>query len=106
MRASASPVDDVARATLAALGRVVPPRVPGILFLSGGQSEEDATKHLAAMNRLADGSTVDALVFVRSGAATSCLKAWGGDPANVAVAQAALIRRAEANGKASFGEEA
>ena len=101
-----APVDDVARATLAALGRVVPPRVPGILFLSGGQSEEDATKHLAAMNRLAAVRPWTLSFSYGRALQASCLKAWGGDPANVAVAQAALIRRAEANGKASFGEEA
>ena len=102
-------VAEVANLTVRALARTVPPAVPGILFLSGGQSEEDATAHLNAMN---DAETVPASVarpwtlsfsYGRALQA-SVLKAWGGDPANVDAAQKALLERARANGAASLGE--
>jgi len=102
-------VAEVATLTVKALARTVPPAVPGILFLSGGQSEEDATAHLNAMN---DAETVPASVarpwtlsfsYGRALQA-SVLKAWGGDPANVDAAQKALLERARANGAASLGE--
>ena len=101
--------EEVAAATVTALRRTCPAAVPGVLFLSGGQSEEDATAHLNAMN---DAETVPASVarpwtlsfsYGRALQA-SVLKAWGGDPANVDAAQKALLERARANGAASLGE--
>mmetsp|Transcript_32670 Transcript_32670/g.52350 ORF Transcript_32670/g.52350 Transcript_32670/m.52350 type:complete len:342 (+) Transcript_32670:159-1184(+) len=95
---------EVARLTVRALQRTVPPAVPGILFLSGGQSESDATTHLNAMNVLP--VIKPWLLSFSYGRAlqSSVLQVWGGDPNNVRAAQAALVERAEANSKASLGE--
>lgn len=78
--------------------------MPGILFLSGGQSEADATKHLDEMNKLP--AVRPWLLSFSYGRAlqASCLKAWSGNPNNVAAAQKALVERFEANSKASLGE--
>ena len=101
-------VEDAARKTVECLRRVVPPAVPGILFLSGGQSEADATAHLNAMNVLSrrEGLNTPWTLSFSYGRAlqASVLAAWRGDPANVAAAQRALLERAEANGRASMGE--
>ena len=104
---SASPQaskEEVARLTVRALQRTVPPAVPGILFLSGGQSEEEATTHLNEMNKLP--TSRPWLLSFSYGRAlqASTLKAWGGSPNNVGAAQAALVERAQANSKASLGE--
>jgi fructose-bisphosphate aldolase class I len=98
---------EVADATVTALRRTCPAAVPGILFLSGGQSEDDATAHLDLMNK--GGSDVKKNPWTLSfsyGRAlqTSCLKAWVGAEANVPAAQAALLRVSEANSKASLGQ--
>lgn len=74
------------------------------MFLSGGQSEEEATAHLNEMNALP--TTRPWLLSFSFGRAlqASVLKAWAGNPNNVGAAQAALVERAEANSKASLGE--
>ena len=96
--------EDVARLTVRALQRVVPPAVPGILFLSGGQSEEEATAHLNAMNAL-PAVKPWALSFSYGRALqSSVLKAWRGDAANAKAAQEALLARGTANSKAALGE--
>ena len=95
-------VEVVAQKTVECLRRVVPPAVPGILFLSGGQSEADATAHLNAMNKKENPWTLS-FSYGRALQA-SVLAAWRGDPANKEAAQKALLERAEANGKASMGE--
>lgn len=98
---------EVAAATVTALRRTCPAAVPGVLFLSGGQSEEDATAHLDAMNKGdARGKTHPWTLSFSYGRAlqTSCLKAWFGNESNVAAAQAALLRVSEANSKASLGQ--
>jgi len=89
--------------TVQALRRSVPPAVPGIMFLSGGQSEEEATAHLNEINKLEGRPWVLSFSFGRALQA-SVLKAWGGKPKNVGAAQAALLKRAEANGLASLGK--
>jgi len=98
-------VDDVAEATLDVLYRHVPAAVPGIVFLSGGQTDEDATAHLNAMN--ARGPHPWELSFSYGRALQApALKAWGGDPANVEEAQKAFYRRAKFNGAARTGSYA
>ncbi|OGA28416.1 MAG: fructose-bisphosphate aldolase [Betaproteobacteria bacterium RIFCSPLOWO2_02_FULL_65_24] len=96
-------VAEVAQRTLKVLRRTVPAAVPGIAFLSGGQSDERATEHLDAMNRL--GGAPWALTFSYGRALQQpSLKAWRGSAANVAAAQAALAHRARMNGLAAMGQ--
>ena len=81
----------------------VPPAVPGIAFLSGGQSDEDATAHLALMNQL--GPLPWKLSFSYGRALQAApLKAWGGKSENVAAGQRAFAHRARMNGLASLGQ--
>ena len=97
-------VDTVAEMTLACLKRTVPAAVPGIAFLSGGQSDELATTHLNAMNLLAGSKTPWNLTFSYGRALQQpALKAWGGSDANIGAAQDALMKRAGLNGLASTG---
>src|SRR5437870_4719227 len=85
--------------------RHVPAAVPGIVFLSGGQSDEDATANLNAMN--ARGPHPWELSFSYGRALQApALKAWGGDPANVEAAQKAFYRRAKFNSAARSGSYA
>ncbi len=96
-------VQEVAMRTLACLRRCVPAAVPGIVFLSGGQSDEEATMHLNAMNRLT-GPKPWALSFSYGRALqASPLRAWGGVRDNVPAAQAAFLKRARDNGQAAIG---
>jgi fructose-bisphosphate aldolase class I len=96
-------VDQVAEETLKVLKRCVPPSVPGIAFLSGGQSDEEATGHLDAMNRI--GGFPWKLTFSYGRALQAApQKAWSGKPGNVAAAQAAFSHRAKMNGLASLGQ--
>ena len=96
-------VDEVAEATLEVLLKHVPASVPGIVFLSGGQTDEDATAHLNAMN--ARGSHPWQLSFSYGRALQApALKAWAGDGANVQAAQDAYAHRAKMNGLARSGE--
>ncbi len=96
-------VQQVADATVRCLLRTVPAAVPGIVFLSGGQSDELATAHLNAMN--AAGKTVPWPLSFSYGRALQApaLKSWQGQPGNVAAAQKALHHRAKCNSAACFG---
>lgn len=95
-------VDEVASRTVAALGRAVPPAVAGIYFLSGGQTPEEATAHLDAINRT--GRRPWPLSFSYGRALQEPpLAAWRGKPENVAAAQQALLERARLNSAASRG---
>ena len=96
-------VDEVASRTLAVLKRTVPAAVPGIAFLSGGQSDELATAHLDAMNRMGGGPWALTFSYGRALQAAA-LKSWKGAPANVAAAQAALMHRSRMNGLAAAGQ--
>lgn len=98
----ASP-QEVAERTLAILKRTVPAAVPGIAFLSGGQSDELATEHLNLMNKLGGGPWALSFSYGRA-LQQSCLKAWRGAAANVPAAQAALAHRARMNGLAATGQ--
>jgi fructose-bisphosphate aldolase class I len=95
-------VDEVADASLDCLSRHVPAAVPGIVFLSGGQSDEDATAHLNAMN--ARGPHPWQLSFSYGRALQApALKAWGGQDENVEAGQRAYYHRAKMNGAARTG---
>ena len=94
--------DEIASATLAMLRRTVPAAVPGIVFLSGGQSDAQATARLAAVNR--QGPQPWELSFSYGRALQApVLRAWAGIDANRAAAQAALLTRARLNGAARLG---
>src|SRR3954447_17778564 len=95
-------VDEVADATLECFYKHVPAAVPGIVFLSGGQSDEDATAHLNAMN--ARGPHPWQLSFSYGRALQApALKAWVGKSENVEAAQRAYYHRAKMNGAARTG---
>jgi fructose-bisphosphate aldolase class I len=95
-------VDEVAERTLDVLYRHVPAAVPGIVFLSGGQSDEDATAHLNAMN--ARGPHPWQLSFSYGRALQApALKAWGGKAENVEAGKRAYYHRAKLNGAARTG---
>ena len=96
-------VEQVADATVQCLKRTVPAAVPGIVFLSGGQSNELATAHLNAMN--AKGAALPWPLSFSYGRALQApaLKAWKGQPANVPAAQKALFHRAKLNSAACLG---
>ena len=97
-------VDDqvIAASTLAVMRRVVPAAVPGLVFLSGGQTDEQATSRLNAMNARGPQPWELSFSFGRALQAP-VLKAWQGDPANRNAAQAALRHRARLNGHARSG---
>jgi len=94
----------VAEATVTAFSRTIPPAVPGIVFLSGGQSEEEATLNLNAINQYKQGSIIKpwrlSFSFGRALQA-SCLKAWAGK--DVAAGQREFLARAKANSLATRG---
>jgi fructose-bisphosphate aldolase class I len=93
---------EVAEATVRCLRRVVPSAVPGIVFLSGGQSAELATEHLSAMNALGKHPWELSFSYGRA-LQDPVLKAWRGDPSKVSAAQKAFHHRARCNGAARSG---
>ncbi|MDP9492173.1 MAG: fructose-bisphosphate aldolase class I [Actinomycetota bacterium] len=95
----------VAEQTVKALRNTVPASVPGIVFLSGGQSDEDATARLNAMNALGENPWQLSFSYGRALQAPA-LKAWQGEAANVEAAQKAFYRRAKFNGAARSGSYA
>ena len=103
--AKQAPVDEVAARTVQTLKRTVPGAVAGIVFLSGGQSDELATAHLNSMNRQFAGNLPWPLSFSYGRALQQpSLKAWKGSAANVPAAQAALAHRSRMNSLACSGE--
>jgi fructose-bisphosphate aldolase class I len=95
-------VQQVAEATVRCLRRAVPAAVPGIVFLSGGQSAELATDHLNAMNALGQHPWPLSFSYGRA-LQDAALKTWGGKPANVAAAQKAFLHRAKCVSAACHG---
>ncbi len=94
--------EQVAEATVRCLKRHVPSAVPGIMFLSGGQSPADATLHLSLMNKI--GSLPWKLSFSYGRALQdAALAAWGGKPANVAAGQKEFAKWSKLNGLATTG---
>ncbi len=97
------PVEEVAERTVKILKACVPGAVPGIAFLSGGQSDEEATAHLDAMNKI--GNLPWALTFSYGRALQHApQKAWAGKSENVAAAQRAFTHRAKMNSLAALGQ--
>jgi fructose-bisphosphate aldolase, class I len=94
--------EEVARATTRCFRGVVPAAVPGIVFLSGGQGDEEATANLNAMNAIGPHPWELSFSYGRALQAPS-LKAWKGDEANVQAGQEALAHRSRMNGAARDG---
>jgi len=96
-------VDEVAEKTIKCLKACVPSAVPGIAYLSGGQSDELATAHLSRMNQIGGFPWKMTFSYGRALQAAP-QKAWGGKAENVAAGQAAFLHRARMNGLASLGK--
>ena len=97
-------VEEVAESTLICLKSTVPAIMPGIVFLSGGQSDEDATAHLNAMNQLGPNPWPLSFSYGRA-MQSAALKIWSQDLVNnVAKAQATVYARARDNGLAALGQ--
>ncbi len=96
-------VSEVAQATRRCMLSAVPAAVPGIVFLSGGQSEIRATEHLDALNRTGEVPWQLSFSYGRALQAPA-LKAWAGQPGNSDVAQQELLKRARCNSAARFGQ--
>jgi fructose-bisphosphate aldolase class I len=96
-------VREVAEATIACFERVVPAAVPGVVFLSGGQSDQRATAHLNAMNEIGGAAWELSFSYGRALQAPA-LKAWGGKAENLAAGQKAYYHRARCNGAARYGK--
>ena len=95
-------VDEVAERTIRCLKRTVPAAVPGIAFLSGGQSAVSATEHLNAMNKLGPHPWQVTFSYARA-LQDPAIKAWKGEAANVAAAQKIFYHRAKMNSAARSG---
>jgi fructose-bisphosphate aldolase class I len=96
-------IREVAEKTIAVFKRTVPAAVPGIVFLSGGQSDEDATAHLNAMNEIGGFPWKLSFSYGRALQAAP-LKAWSGKAENIAAGQRAFLHRARMNGLATLGK--
>ena len=96
-------VEEVAERTIKVLKRCVPAAIPGVAFLSGGQSDEAATAHLCAMNARSDVPWNLTFSYGRALQAAP-QSAWAGKPENVAAAQRAFTHRARMNSLAARGE--
>jgi fructose-bisphosphate aldolase class I len=96
-------VEDVAKATVKVLKDCVPSAVPGIAFLSGGQSDEDATAHLDAINRIGDLPWNVTFSYGRALQAAP-QAAWSGKADNLSKGQAAFAHRALMNSLAALGK--
>jgi fructose-bisphosphate aldolase class I len=102
LSARRSSVEQVAEATIRCMKRYVPAAVPGIVFLSGGQSAEEATEHLNAMNAVGPHPWQVSFSYGRALQAP-VLAAWMGLERNFAAAQQALSKRCRLNGLAPEG---
>jgi len=96
--------EEIGLATVTALRRAVPAAVPGIVFLSGGQSELDATKNLNAINTCSLLKPWKLTFSYGRALQASVMKEWGGKPENIEAAKAMLIKRAKANSQAAVGK--
>jgi fructose-bisphosphate aldolase class I len=97
-------IDDVAAATVRCLKSAVPASLPGIVFLSGGQSDEDATAHLNAINRMGPHPWPLSFSYGRA-MQSAALQLWAKDmTANFAAAQKIVAQRARENGMAALGK--
>jgi len=98
-----TPPHTIASYTIRALRRTIPAAIPGIMFLSGGQNEEEATLNLDAINKM-EGSPWRLSFSYGRALQASCLKAWQGKSENVKKAQEEFLARAKANGDAQTGQ--
>lgn len=96
--------EKIAEYTVRVMERHVPAAVPGICFLSGGLSEEEASIYLNTMNQIPRKGPWSMTFSYGRALQQSCLKAWLGKPENVPAAQAALMARAQANSEANLGK--
>ena len=96
--------EKIAEYTIRTLERTVPPAVPGITFLSGGLSEEEASIYLNTMNQIPRKGPWSVTFSYGRALQQSCLKAWMGKEENIPAAQKALFARAQANGEAALGK--
>ena len=94
---------EVAEQTLRCFRNTVPAALPGIVFLSGGQTDEAATAHLNEMNKLGGGPWELSFSYGRALQAPT-LKTWRGKPENAAAGQKAFLHRAKCNGAARTGK--
>ncbi|CAG0896602.1 unnamed protein product [Darwinula stevensoni] len=95
---------DIARATVEALARTVPPAMPGVTFLSGGQSEEEASINLDAINKYPAKKPWKLTFSYGRALQASALKAWSGKKENVGAGQQEFLKRAKANALACEGK--
>ena len=96
-------VEDVARRTVEVLREHVPAAVPGIAFLSGGQTDEEATAHLSAMNKISGKPWPKTFSYGRA-LQNVALRTWAGRRENYAAARAAFTHRAQMNALAALGQ--
>jgi len=94
---------EIAHYTIRELKRTIPAAIPGIMFLSGGQNEEEATLNLDAMNRVPRNPWALSFSYGRA-LQSSCLKTWHGKPENFKAAQNIFLERAKANSEAQLGK--
>jgi fructose-bisphosphate aldolase, class I len=97
-------VQRVAEETVRCLLNTVPPAVPGIAFLSGGQTDEEASAHLNAMNKLARELPWRLTFSYGRALQQAAMEAWRGDPGNVQRGQKEIFKRARLNGAAARGQ--
>jgi fructose-bisphosphate aldolase class I len=93
----------IAEATIRTLKRTVPSAIPGIVFLSGGQTPAQAAENLSAMNKIGGFPWQLSFSYGRA-LQDEAIKAWRGDPANVAKAQEKFYNRSKLNGLARYGK--
>ena len=96
--------EQIAEATIRCFRRSVPAAVPGITFLSGGQTPRQATVNLNAMNALGLNLPWELSFSYGRALQEPVLKAWKGEVSNIAAAQTACFKRAELNGAARYGK--
>jgi fructose-bisphosphate aldolase class I len=96
--------EKIAEYTIRTLERTVPSSVPGITFLSGGLSEEEASIYLNTMNQIKRKGPWSVTFSYGRALQQSTLKAWGGKEENIPAAQKALLARAQANSEAALGK--
>jgi fructose-bisphosphate aldolase class I len=97
-------VETVARETVRCLLNTVPANVPGIAFLSGGQTDEEASAHLNAMHNLGIDLPWNLTFSYGRALQQASMTAWNGKSENVSAAQGKLLQRARCNGKAALGD--
>jgi len=97
--------NEIASYTIRTLKRTIPPSIPGIMFLSGGQTEEEATINLDAINKIPGSPWVLSFSYGRALQA-SCIASWNGKEENVKKASEVFLSRAKANSEAQQGKYA